>query len=362
MMKWISIGMIFLSMPILAEQFVYLSSKGDKKIEVYQLLENGDLIFKQSAISKAAPGNSVMAPNKKFLYVSVKDKKNCGIETFQINDDGTLASIAYATTPYSCGFLAIDSQTKYLFASHYSDGRVTTYKLEKYIFRGQLLDDIKTDERAHSIGIDKTGSYVYAPHTAPNKIYQFTFKDERLAFLSPKASMGPHTDTQYHEPRHFVFHPFKNLLYSSNEKGSGISLWSQSPTGQLTLQQTVLTLPEKSDRRFSASDITMSAGARFIYIAERDYSDESIQSRKDCIVAYQLDPKSGALKSRIGSFSVGRIPRCLGIDKENKFVLCTAVNSGTLSIFKINNNTGYLSPLKTYNVAAKPMWISFLKK
>ncbi|MDD7986159.1 beta-propeller fold lactonase family protein [Lentisphaera marina] len=242
-------------MPILAEQFVYLSSKGDKKIEVYQLLENGELTFKQSAMSKAAPGNSVMAPNKKFLYVSVKDKKNCGIETFQINDDGTLKSVAYAKTPYFCGFLAIDRHGQYLFASHYSDGRVTSYQLENHLYKGQVLDDLKTDDRAHSIGIDKTGSFVYAPHTSPNKIYQFSFKNERLSFLSPKASMGPHTDKQYHEPRHFVFHPFKNLLYSSNEKGGGISLWSRSKTGQLNLVQTVSTLPEKSDRRFSASDI-----------------------------------------------------------------------------------------------------------
>ncbi|MDD7986158.1 beta-propeller fold lactonase family protein [Lentisphaera marina] len=106
----------------------------------------------------------------------------------------------------------------------------------------------------------------------------------------------------------------------------------------------------------------ISADARFIYIAERDYTDENIQSRKDCIVAYQLDSESGSLISRIGTFSVGSKPRCITIDKENKFVLCSAVNSNTLSIFKMNNSTGTLSILKTYDVASKPMWINCLKK
>ena len=354
----------FFMLPLMAEQYVYVSSSGTSTLEIYDF-DKGVLSLKDKFQLKGAPGNSVISPDKKYIYVSVRTGKGknrkSNIETLEILADGKVKSVGIAETPQYCGFLDIDKTGTYLFASHYGEGKVSSYKLEKGIYKGKVLQDLKTDDRAHSVGIDDAGM-VYVPHTLPNKVYQFKFENEKLVPLSPASADGPDKDNNYHEPRHFAFHPSKNLLYTSNERGGGISLWSRSATGQLTLKQTVNTLPDNANERFAASDITISKDGRFVFIAERDNLDRKNPKGNDCITVYSLNESTGALEKKVGTFGVGRHPRCLRLDTTNKYLFGPGVHSSTLTVYKLDQKTGALSEIKTYQTGKAPMWVLALEK
>lgn len=352
---------------LFAEQYVYVSAKGDKTLDIYQFNSaNGKLKLKTKLALKGAPGNSVISPDQKYLYVSVqsgtKKSRETAIETLEILEDGSLKSVGYGKTPQFCGFLAIDSKGQYLFSSHYGEGKISSYKIENGIYKGQVLDDLKTDDRAHSIRLDRTDSFVFVPHTSPNKVYQFEFKNKKLTKIGQAYTDGPQNDQRYHEPRHFVFHPTKNFIFTSNERGGGLSHWTYDAKGQLTLKQTVCTLPEDNNEKFAASDITISTDGRFVYVANRDNLERDNPIGKDCIAAYELNPSSGEILKKVGSFDVGRHPRCLRIDTTGNFLFGPGVNSSTLTVFKRDQQTGALKALETYKKSTNPMWILAIEK
>src|SRR5215510_6857260 len=67
----------------------------------------------------------------------------------------------------------------------------------------------------------------------PNAIFQFTF-DPHTGHLTPNSPprVGQPTRTG---PRHFCFHPSKDILYFSNEQGSSVTGYTLDPaTGTLS--------------------------------------------------------------------------------------------------------------------------------
>ena len=219
-----------------------------------------------------------------------------------------------------------------------------------------------TDKNAHCIRMDRTDSFVYVPHTSPNKIYQFSFKNEKLTKIGQGYVDGPAVDQRYHEPRHMVFHPTKNFVYTSNERGGGLSHWTYDVKGSLTLKQTVCTLPEDNNEKFAASDITISEDGRFVYIANRDNLNRKSPKGKDCLAAYELEPSTGKILKKVGSFAVGRHPRCVRIDETGKFLFGPGVNNSTITVFKRDSKTGSLKALDVYKESTNPMWIVTLEK
>jgi 6-phosphogluconolactonase len=367
MRAFVYLLVILFSLPLFGGQYVYVSAKGDKTLDVYQFnSSNGKLTLKEKFSLKGAPGNSVLSPDEKYLYVSVqsgtKRMPETGIETLVIQANGSLKSIGYGKTPQFCGFLAMDSKGQYLFSSHYREGKISSYKVENGIYKGRVLDDIKTDKNAHCIRVDRTDSFVYVPHTSPNKMYQFSFKNEKLTKIGQGYVDGPAEDQRYHEPRHMVFHPTKNFVYTSNERGGGLSHWTYDAQGSLTLKQAVSTLPDDNNKKFAASDITISADGRFVYVANRDNLDRNNPVGKDCLAAYALDPSTGEILKKVGSFAVGRHPRCVRIDTTGNYLFGPGVNNSTITVFKRDQNSGALKALETYKKSTNPMWVVTLEK
>src|SRR5919198_1291803 len=77
--------------------------------------------------------------------------------------------------------------------------------------------------------------FVFVPHIAgngPNAIFQFRF-DAQTGRLTPNspAQVSPERPDG---PRHFCFHPSKNLVYFSNEQGCSVTTYAlDTATGLL---------------------------------------------------------------------------------------------------------------------------------
>lgn len=361
-LKTFLLVMLF-SFSLSAEQFLYVTASGDQAIEVYKInSENGNLELHQKVSVKGQPGNGALSPDKKFYYVAIRSKGNLGIYTFKIAEDAKISQVGFASTPGNCGFLDVDKTGKYIFASHYGEGSISCYELEEGIYKGKVLKFEESDERAHSIRIDRNNKYVYVPHTSPNKVYQYQFNNGALSSLNPAYTKGPNTDNNYHEPRHFVFHPQKDLIYTSNERGGGISSWKISEEGKLTLWQTFSTLPKGFNWNAAASDIQISSDGRFAYVANRDNTNRKSPTGNDSIASFIIDEKSGEIVKRTGITSVGRHPRSLRIDVSGKFLYGAGVNSSNITLYSINQQDGSLTKIKEFKTGKGPMWLTCLEK
>lgn len=352
-----------LSLSIFADQYLYVTAGGDSAVEVYKIDAGSGHLNLHSKISvKGRPGNTAFSPDGKLFYVSVRSKGENGIQTFKIGEDGKLSEAGYGKTPAFCGFLSLDSRGKYIFASHYGEGKVSYYELENGIYKGKVLGFVESDARAHSVRISKDDKYVYVPHTSPNKVYQFSFANGKLNPLASPSADGPDKENNYHEPRHCVFHPVKNIFYTSNERGGGISSWKIDANGQLSLWQTFQSIPKGFDWKAGASDIQISANGRFAYIANRDNTNRKSPTGNDSIASFLLDEETGKILKRTAITPVGRHPRSLRIDKSGKFLYGAGVNSNNVTLYMINQEDGSLKKVKAFKTGKNPMWLTCLEK
>ena len=347
---------------ISSDEILTISIGGDSSLEVYRLNEkNGDLTKLQKIIASGRTGNSVFSHDGKYLYTSIRSKDKIGLDTFEVLSDGQLKHIHFAKTPEGCGYITLDQTGEYLLASHYTPGKVSIYRIINGVCHDKVVQIIDTDERAHCILVDQNNQYAYVPHTSPNKIYQYQFTKEGLVPLKQPFANGPDTKNKYHEPRHICFHPKKKVLYSSNERGGGLSSWKINSKGELSLWQTFSTLPDRSNWNSAASDVKITPNGKFIYVANRYGRKNKDPKPKDSIASFLIDPNTGKIIKRTSIVPVGRHSRCLQISEKGTFLYATGVQSADIRSYTIDPKKGSLTPLKSYPTGPNPMWMSTLK-
>ena len=69
-----------------------------------------------------------------------------------------------------------------------------------------------------------------------------------------------------------------------------------------------------------------------------------------------MDAATGRLTS-IGQVPTEAVPSAFSLDPAGKFLFAAGSESGRLASYRINDNTGELTPLETYPVGKRPMWV-----
>jgi 6-phosphogluconolactonase len=59
----------------------------------------------------------------------------------------------------------------------------------------------------------------------------------------------------------------------------------------------------------------------------------------------------------VGHASTEAVPSAFSLDPEGKFVFAAGSASGRLASYRIHGETGELTPLETYDVGKRPMWV-----
>ena len=92
------------------------------------------------------------------------------------------------------------------------------------------------------------------------------------------------------------------------------------------------------------------ADGRFLYAANRGH---------DSLACFALDEASGEPRA-IGHAETEATPRAMAITPDGRFLLSAGLDSGRVRAFSIAQGTGVLELLATYEVGARPMWITIL--
>ena len=172
----------------------------------------------------------------------------CEVSSFRIDPHtGDLAAIGAIPLDAEPCYLAMDRQGRFLFSAYYGrrQGPPCTPIGSGGAVSVPPVEWLSTATGAHALQTDPSNRFAFVPHIAgngPNAIFQYRF-DPQTGHLNPNtpARLTPPDPVG---PRHFCFHPHKDIVYFSNEQGCSVTAYAlDSAAGTLSALQTVSTLP-----------------------------------------------------------------------------------------------------------------------
>jgi 6-phosphogluconolactonase len=338
---------------------LYVCLQDEDRIATFAMDAGSGQLTPQAAVP-AAGGPSVMAvsPDRSTLYVGHRTQP--AISSFRIDQNtGGLTLLGAVAVAHAPTFLAPDRTGRYLLCAYYQGGGAAVHPLGADGAVGSPpLDSVTTASGAHAIATDPSNRFAFVPHIArlndnvleppkenpgPNMILQFRF-DAATGRLTPNSPFRVEP-TERLGPRHYCFHPTQDLVYFSNEQGCSVTGYRLDPsTGALAAAQTITTLPQGYTARNTCSQIHLTGSGRFLYVGNRGHNS---------IAGFAVDAATGQL-SAIGHVSTEAVPSAFALDPAGNFVFAAGTASGRLASYRINGESGALTPLTVYPVGQRP--------
>src|SRR3954447_18457740 len=314
----------------------------------------------READMSVAGGPSVLAlsPDRQVLYVG--QRAPAAISSFRIDQrTGALnlqGSVEAADAPT---FLAPDRTGRYLLSAYYQGGYAAVHPLGPDGSIGApLLDRQDTAVGAHAIATDPSNRFAFVPHISrvqdnvleppknipgPNFIAQFRF-DAETGRLTPNAPFRVEQG-ELVGPRHYCFHPDRDLVYFSDEQGCSVSVYRlDQANGTLAPVQRVGSLPDGYTGRNTCSQIHLTPSSRFLYVGNRGHNS---------IAGFAVDEATGRLEA-VGHAPTEAVPSAFGLDPAGNFLFAAGTATGKLASYRIDPAPGALTPLATCDAGRRP--------
>ena len=338
---------------------LYVCLQDDDKIARFAMDGETGQLTPQAGVPVTGGPSGLAIGRGGVLYVGHRTRP--AISCFQISPGtGELTLLGTTAQEHAPTFMAPDATGRYLLCAYYQGGGAAVYSLGANGTVGAATQAwLPTASGAHAIATDRSNRFAFVPHIArlndnvlepaknnpgPNIIMQFRFDagSGRLTPNSPPRVEPP----ELTGPRHFCFHPSRDIVYFSNEQGCSVTVYRLDlETGGLAAEQTISTLPEGFTGRNTCSQIHLTPGGRFLYTANRGHNS---------IAGFAVDPATGRLTAA-GRVPTEAVPSAFGLDPEGRFLFAAGSATGRLASYSIDERSGALTRLTTYEVGQRPM-------
>ena len=332
---------------------VYVALQGDNTIARFALdRATGDLAPAGEVAVPGGPAPMVIDPAQRVLHVARRGE--CKLSSYRIDHGtGDLSHLGTVSLPTDPCYIAMDRRGRFVLSAYYEGRGVAVHPVGP---DGAVADPPverrETARGAHCFQTDPTNRFAFVPHIAgrgPNEIWQFRF-DPETGHLTPNTTPKAIPPGAV-GPRHYCFHPSKNIVYFSNEQGCSVTAYRlDTALGTLSAQQTLSTLPAGYTGQNSCAQIRMTPSGRFLYAPNRGHNS---------IASFAVDGSTGLL-TPTGHAPAEPVPRAFNIHPDGALLYAAGLESGRLTGYRIDD-TGRLATLKTYPVGARPMWVSILR-
>jgi 6-phosphogluconolactonase len=340
---------------------LYVGLQEENRIAVFAVDgDSGRLTRRADVAAAGGPSVTAIGPDRNTLYVGCRERPS--IASYRIDPaTGGLSPLGTTAQADAPTFLAPDRTGRYMLCAYYQGGYVAVYSVAADGTIGvAAIDTQKTAIGAHAIAADPSNRFAFVPHIAriqdnvleppknnpgPNVILQYRF-DAQTGRLSPNT---PHRVEQGDlvGPRHYIHHPSLDVVYFSNEQGCSVTAYRlDRASGTLSSVQTISTLPAGHSERTTCSQIHLTPSGRFLYVGNRAANSSNI-------AAFAVDPAAGHLTAA-GHVPTEAVPSAFCLDPAGYFLFAVGTASGRLASYRINQQSGVLSPLAVEEVGKRP--------
>jgi 6-phosphogluconolactonase len=344
-----AVTIIMISAPsAIARAIVYVSNADSREIYVMELRRG-----KVKLIEKVPVSGSVMplavSPDRKFLYAALRSEPY-SVASFAIDrESGQLTPIKTTPLADNMAYIATDRVGRYLFGASYTGHKISVNAVNS----GGAVDPvalqiIPTGRNAHCILTDPSNRFLFVSNLGDDLLRQYRF-DPLSGQLAPNEPAVIETKKGA-GPRHFVFHPNGRLVFAANELDGTVNAYRLESSGVLEFIDSISALPSDSREKPWAADLHLTPNGKFLYASERTTST---------LAAFRVEAQTGRL-TPLGNYPTEAQPRGFNIDPKGKYLIAAGQKSDALSVYEINAKTGNLRLRSRTPVGRNPNWIEIV--
>jgi 6-phosphogluconolactonase len=337
---------------------VYLGTYTGKDSKgIYQCelnLKDGTLSPATLAVETESPSFVAIHPNRKFLYAVNENKAT--LSAFSLDEKtGKLTFLNSQPTQGGAPcHLVIDPTGKNVLAANYTGGSCICLPIEADGKLGKATSfhqHMGPRKHGHSIHVDAANKFALCCDLGLDQVIIY-------AFDPAKGSLTPHgafNTPKGAGPRHFAWHPDGKTAFINGESDLTIIACDyDAAKGALTQKQVLSTLPKDVTRKGgSTAETVVHPSGKFVYVSNRDPYNS--------IAIFSIDPKTRELKA-VGHQSTGiKTPRNFAIEPSGRFMLVANQSGGNVIVFRINQETGELTPTGASTKAGSPVCVRFME-
>lgn len=335
----------------------HVDGKADGIVTIQQNSETGTITFGKTVAEITNPSFVKLSADNKFLYAVSELGENEGNSGFAysykvVSKDSIVKINKVSTEAFAPCHIEIDKTGKYVFVSNYVGGVVVMYHVkENGGLEKQQQIDIPNAEASHthSVSISDDNKHAYICDLGLDKIWIYDF-DENTGKLTQNKQKSVSLEKGA-GPRHFTFSEEGKFAYSINELNSTISTFKVGKNGELTLVNSVSSLPTDFEGENSGADIHIGKSGSYLYASNRG---------NNSIAVFKRDNETGQLSVLEFESTNGKTPRNFTITKNGKYLYAANQDSRTIQAYKINPESGKLSPIDDSVEVPTPVCIEFM--
>ncbi|MFT5467644.1 MAG: 6-phosphogluconolactonase [Verrucomicrobiales bacterium] len=330
---------------------VYFGTGGRESKGIYRATfdpENGKLTSASLAAEIKGPGFLASHPDGTKIYAVAAIEGGPGVAGFHVKDDGQLEQ--FTTSLIGDGgaaHVAIHPSGKFLMTAQYgggsagffpidADGKLGDAVVHEHEGGSKVVENRQDSPHPHWCGFSPDGKFAFVPDLGTDNIHIYKVDVEKPAI----AKHGLAQSIPGGGPRHMRFSVDGKFIYLLNELTLSVSTFAyNAEEGSAKLLTTTPALSEevKAKEGFNSSaEILVHPNGKFVWSSNRG---------NDSITCYRADPKTGKLTVTEVEPIRGAWPRNINIDPTSQWVLAAGANSSTVSVHKIDQETGELSYL-----------------
>jgi 6-phosphogluconolactonase len=308
----------------------------------------------------------VASADGRFLF-AVNEGANYGgapsgsVTSFAVNKSKstlTMLSVQSSHGADPC-HLALDRTGRFLAVANYTSGTVAVFtvsvdgKLSPAVtvvkLEGKGPDPSRQEgPHAHQVIFSSDNRFLSVVDLGTDRVLVYRF-DASKGTLTPNAPASTSV-TPGAGPRHVAFHPDGKRAFVIAEMGSTITtLTWDGMAGTFTTGPSISTLPPDFKGTSTTAEIAVHPNGRFVYGSNRGH---------DSVAVFNINPDS-SLKVIEFESTRGQTPRHFTIAPGGQWLLAANQDSGTLSVFRIDQQTGALSPVGPLVMAGTPVCLLF---
>lgn len=315
------------------------------------------------------PSFVALSPNGKYLYAvnelqNYKGPNSGGVSAFSV--DSATGKLTFLNEVPSRGadpcYITVDKTGKWVLVANYTGGSVAVFPVladgkigeaKTFVQHTGHGADPKRQEgpHAHSINLSPDNRFAYVDDLGLDKLLIYKF-DAAKGTLTPSdppyVKLDPGSG-----PRHFALTPSGKFAYVVSEmKGTVTAFSIDSRTGTPRALQTVSTLPEGFKGDIEDAEIAIHPSGKFLYASNRGDGNS--------IAVFAIDGSKGTLTPVEYASTQGKTPRSFEIDPTGTLLFAENQGSNNIVVFKIDQQTGKLTPTGKVLDVPSPVDVKFL--